>query len=301
MISKHLQRLKETSIERFRTLRSIMRPDLGSHKKTRLARAGCCDSGSILHDKVSKAHAAVLTDNFRRAFGRSEDQSNLRLVTILHSVVPVDEKRAIDAVTEMEKELHRLLASNGLRFLGAVEVEVVSLDLMRRIISSSEDQSRKLTVLDRLIDPGQGTLDKGLLIHIHGVMDLRNSALRDDEIRDRLRQSPFWSRSGYQVEMKSFFAKNSTTKNLANIAAYITKGGNEKLRYNPGFGRDPADQIEASIWRQGLGRKDKGAETATDERALSFSEIAKLDEIWRMLMDRAQDGRGYMVSIGEGL
>lgn len=278
-----------------------MRPDLGSHKKTRLVQAGCQRSGSILHDKVSKEHAAFLTDDFRQIFGQNEDQSSLRFATILHSVVPVDTKRAIDAVIEMENELHRLLASDGLQFLGAVEVEVVNLDLMRRIKASTGDQARKLTVLERLVDPGDGTLDTGLLIHIHGILDLRASILRDDEIRDRLQQSPFWSRSGHQVEVKSFFVKNSITTNLTNIASYITKGGNESLRYNPGFGRDPADQVEASIWRQGLGRKEYGADTVTDERALSFFEIAILDDVWRTLMDRAADGRGYLVSIGENL
>lgn len=165
MISKNLQKLKETSVERFRALRSIMRPDLGSHKKTRLTRAGCCDSGSILHEKVSKEHARILTDDFRHVFGQNADQSNLRFVTILHSVVPVDARRAIDAVTEMEKEIHRRLASDGLHFLGAVEVEVVGLDLMRRIKATGEDQVRKLTVLERLVDPIDGALDRGLLIH----------------------------------------------------------------------------------------------------------------------------------------
>jgi hypothetical protein len=299
MSSERFKSLKETAAERFAYLKSLVRPDLGSHKKTRLIQAGCCDSGSILHGKVSEEHAALLTNDFHRIFGQSDNQSSLRFVTFLHTVVPVDTKRAIDAVTEMEGEIHRLLASDGLRFLGAVEVEVVNLDLMRRINASKGDQARKLKVLERLVDPVAGMLNVGLLIHIHGVLDLRNSILQDGEIRDRLQQSPFWSRSGHQVEVKSFFAKNSTKTNLANIAAYITKGGNETLRYNPGFGRDPVDQLEASIWRQGLGRKEYGADTVTDERALAFSEIATLDQIWQTLMGRSTDGRGYIVSIGE--
>jgi hypothetical protein len=299
MISKTLQMIKETSSERLEALRSILKPDLGIHKKTRLVQAGCHGSGSILHDKVSSQHAALLTDDFRKTFGQSLDQSNLRFVTILHSVVPVDTGRAMASVAEMEQEIQKSLGSTGVQFLGAVEVEVVNLNLMRRIKASKGDQARKLTVLERLIDPADGILDTGLLVHIHGVLDLCNSILQEDEIRVRLQQSSFWSRSGHQVEVKAFFSKNDITKNLGDIAGYITKGGNETLRYNPGFGRDPADQLEAAIWRTGLGRKDSGAETITDERALSFSEIAALDEIWRSLMDRSADGRGYLVSINE--
>lgn len=299
MISKHLQKLKETPVERLASLQSITRPDLGTHKKTRLSQAGCHESVSILHDSVSSQHAALLTDDFRQVFGQSEDQSNLRFVTILHSVVPIDAGRTSASVAEMESEIHRQLASTGVHLLGAVEVEVVNLDLMRRIKASTGGQARKLTVLERLIDCADDTLDIGLLVHFHGVLDFRNSKLQDGEIRNRLQQSPFWSRSGHQVEVKALFSKSSITTNLANIAAYITKGGNERLRYNPGFGRDPVDQLEASIWRKGTGRKEYGAETVTDERALSFTEITTLDEVWRTLMDRAPDDRGYLVSIGE--
>ena len=299
MISTHLQTLKETSSERLEALRSLMKPDLGSHKKTRLTQAGCHGSGSILHDNVAKQHATLLADDFRKIFGQSEDQSNLRFVTILHSVVPVDTGRAIASIAEMEREIERILATTGARFLGAVEVEVVSLELMRRIKASKGDQARKLTVLEGLIDPDDGYLDTGLLVHIHGVLDLCNSILREDEVRDRLQASPFWSKAPYQFELKEFFSTNDITKNLVNIAAYITKGGNETLRYNPGFGRDPADQLEARVWRAGLGRKDSGADTVTDERALSFTEISRLDKIWRALMDRSPDGRGYVISVGE--
>lgn len=154
-------------------------------------------------------------------------------------------------------------------------------------------------MLEGLIDPADGYLDTGLLVHVHGVLDLCNSILREDEIRDRLQASPFWSKAPYQVELKAFFSTNDITKNLTNIAAYITKGGNETLRYNPGFGRDPTEHLEAQIWRAGIGRKDNGADTTTDERALSFREISSLDEIWRALMHWSANGRGYLISIGE--
>lgn len=299
MITEHIQHLRETSSERLEALRTIIKPDLGSHKKTRLTRAGCHESGSILHDSVAKQHATLLTNDFRKIFGKSEDQSNLRFVTILHSVVPVDTGRAIASASEMEREIERMLTPTGARFLGAVEVEVVSLDLMRRIKASKGDQTRKLTVLEGLIDPADGYLDTGILVHIHGVMDLCNSILREHEIRDRLQASPFWSKAPYQVELKAFFSTNDITKNLTQIAEYITKGGNETLRYNPGFGRDPTEHLEAQIWRAGLGRKDSGADTATDERSLSYSEISTLDEIWRWLMGRSADRRGHLISIGE--
>jgi hypothetical protein len=87
-------------------------------------------------------------------------------------------------------------------------------------------------------------------------------------------------------------------KNLRNIASYLTKGGNDQLRYNAGFGRDLVEDLDAKIWRAGTGRADKGGETVADERGLTVGEIKFLDDMWRELMDRKRNKRGYLVRIG---
>ena len=89
--------MKESSRKRFEELRSIMRPDLGSHKRIKLTRAGCADFGSLLHNNVANAHSALLRQDFRDRYEQvpPNDQEHLRFVTILHSVTSLDSDNAI--------------------------------------------------------------------------------------------------------------------------------------------------------------------------------------------------------------
>jgi leucyl aminopeptidase (aminopeptidase T) len=100
----------------------------------------------------------------------------------------------------------------------------------------------------------------------------------------------------YQVTFDGLFKNRKTSNNLTKIAHYVTKGGNENLRYNAGFGRDLTEDLEGKIWRVGLGRADKGGETIEDERGLSVAEVRALDELYRWLMDRRSDKRGYLIA-----
>lgn len=291
------QRLKETAKERFEWLRSIMRPDLGTHKRTRLVQAGCGHSQSLLHDNVAARHAKLLADDFRTLFGRGRHQDQLRFLTLLHAVTRLDKGEALRSASRMEELIQQSLAEIDINCLGAIEVEVVSLRLLRRIASQRGDEIRKLNVLNQLAIPN-ADLDVGVLVHFHGIVDLRNSTLHETELRKRILAMNEWRRAPFQLEIKGFFETRSLPENLGNIAGYLTKGGNEKLRYNSGFGRNSHDELDAQIWRTGIGRADKGAETVTDSRSLSFAEIAILDQIWTALMNRRNDNRGYLVGVG---
>lgn len=296
MISDTFKAMKESGLKRLEAIRSIMRPDLGSHKRTKLARAGCIGSGSLLHNDVAHAHSALLRQDFRDRYEkiRSNRQDHLRFVTILHSVTGLDKDNAVQAASEMESCITGVFCGTGATCLGAIEFEVVNLAMLRRIGSKKDDETRKLDVLERLTD---GQLDTGVLIHFHGVVDLSNSILQSDKLRAQLLKVTQWQRSNYQVELKAFYSTRSATKNFDAIAGYLTKGGNETLRYNPGFGRDPEAQLDAQIWRGKSGRADRGADTVTDERSLTNSEILLLDQIWVRQMDQRQDNRGYLVAI----
>ncbi len=69
-----------------------------------------------------------------------------------------------------------------------------------------------------------------------------------------------------------------------------------------------AEDLDAKIWREGTGRADKGepknrerehdGETVADERGLTIGEIVFLDDVWRELMDRKRNKRGYLVRLG---
>jgi hypothetical protein len=260
-----------------------------------LQRAGCGNSGSLLHDDVSAQHAKLLFDDYKNRFSeKASDQ--LRFMTILHSVTSPTLESVIDAASRMEREINRAMGQVGVACLGAAEIEVINLRLLKKIDSLSDNEARKLNVLQNISDWPDSDHECGVLIHFHGVVDLAsNSSLRNEELRSELANVEDWTRSPYQIELKNLFRNKTITQILERIASYVTKGGNENLRYNAGFGRDLPEDTDAKIWRAGTGRADEGGETLTDERALTLHEIALLDRIWIALMSRRPDMRGYLI------
>ena len=305
-----LAELKRSSTERFEKLRDLMRLDLGVHKRIRLSRAGCGGSKSLLHDGIAKHHSKLLQDDYKKRWGnltRDQALERLRFLTVLHSVVPLKQRDVIRAVERMKSALERVFKGTGAKVLGAVEVEIVNIALLRKIGSLGEEEARKLNVLESITASDAnnrpkitGTQDRGVLVHFHGIVDLgvRNSLLHEDQLRKGTKKIAAWQRSPYQVEIKRLFKDRSVQQNLRDIASYITKGGNERLRYNAGFGRDLAEDLDAKIWRAGTGRADKGGETVADERGLTIGEIRILDDVWCALMARKRNKRGYLVRLG---
>ena len=305
-MAQTLIELRQNSAQQFEHLRSITRPNLGTHKRTRLKRAGRGSSETLLNDKVAASHGKMLADDYKKRFKAmtsNEADERLRFLTVLHSTIRLDKNHVIRSIEQMEAALVDTLAGSGAWLLGAVEVEIVNIALLRKIGAKKDDEARKLNVLQKLSEPNASAesinpYDKGVLVHFHGVVDFSNSLLGDDELRKRAKRVAAWQRSPYQIELKRLFKDRTIEQNLHDIAMYLTKGGNEQLRYNAGFGRDLDEDLDAKIWRAGTGRADKGADTVPDERGLTMGEIALLDDIWRELMDRKPDKRGYLVQIG---
>ena len=57
--------LRETSAQRFERLVFITRPNLGTHKRTRLMRAGRGSSETLLNDKIATSHGKMLADDYK--------------------------------------------------------------------------------------------------------------------------------------------------------------------------------------------------------------------------------------------
>jgi hypothetical protein len=290
----------------FSELQEHIRYDLGAHKKTRLKIAGVEGSGSLLHDNISKLHAEKLASEFRKRaekIGRSA-KGRLRFMTVLQSVVEPHEKEVLQAVKELEAEFYDTIGAFGLWSRGAIELEMVNLTILERISGLKPGEARKLNVLTELGElqefmglmiPASKAVTR-VLVHSHVVVDLGNTPEEnEEEIRKRIKRKGYWKNSKYQVEIKGLFKNRAVSTNLNKIAAYVVKGGNENLRYNAGFGRDLAEDLEAKIWRAGTGRKDKGAETMEDERGLTVAEVRRLDELYVWLMKRRRDKRGYLI------
>jgi len=269
-------------------------------------RAGRGSSETLLNKAIAASHGKMLAADYKNHFKhltQAAADERLRFLTVLHSTVQLDKKNVIRSIQEMESALADVFSDSGAWMLGAIEVEIVNIALLRRISAKKDDEARKLNVLQRLYEAdasagSMSTNDKGVLVHFHGVVDLSNSLLRDDDLRNRAKSAAMWQRSPYQIELKRLFKDRTLAQNAHDIAMYLTKGGNDQLRYNAGFGRALDEDLDAKIWRAGTGRADKGADTVPDERGLTMGEIAFLDDIWLELMDRRQDKRGYLVRIG---
>ena len=291
---KELKRNRAADAEK---IRSLTRVNLGTQKRTRLIRAGCSDSETLLHKTVAADHGKTLAQDYIKRLGRLSKQAaheRLRFVTVLHAVTDLKRRAVMRAVASMEKSLNGVFADSGIWMLGAVEIEIVNKALLRSIKSLGSDEARKLDVLEKL---HVGADDSAMLVHFHGIADLEGSLLSEDQLRKRFKKVAAWRRSPYQIEMKKFFTDRTVQQNVRDIANYLTKGGNDKLRYNAGFGRELDDDFDAKVWRAGMGRADRGGETVPDQRGLTLVEIAFLDRMWRDLMNRKRNKRGYLTRI----
>jgi hypothetical protein len=139
-MAKTFEELKQGHDKVLARLQAEGRPNLGAHKRSRLRRAGRGESKTLLHNEVAERHAEMLRDEYMERLGRltpDEAEQRLRFMTVLHSVVALDKDAVMRAVQEMETALSRVFEESETWVLGAVEVEIVNVGLLRRIGSLS--------------------------------------------------------------------------------------------------------------------------------------------------------------------
>lgn len=306
---KELKRKAESGelLKLYRELGLGSRYALGQHKKTRLKLAGVGDSRTLLHNDVAERHSRLLADELKakaKKLGRDANK-RLKFVTILEATVDPTIEAVAAAVERLEASYSVVFGDIGLWSRGAIELEIVNLSILERISRQSDNEARKLNVLNDLreivelegLHVAEGKEATKVLVHCHTVVDLGQEVEKNlEEIKRRIKHYGFWNTARYQIKFDSLFKAKTTANNLDKIAAYVTKGGNENLRYNAGFGRDLAEDLEAKIWREGLGRSDKSGELIEDERGLTMEEVRRLDELYAWLMKRRKDRRGYIIS-----
>jgi hypothetical protein len=249
--------------------------------------------------------------------------NHLRFMTLIDSVTVVDSHHALQAATRMKVELTSVIEkTTGIWFLGAIEVEVISLDMMRRLSDTKSltgSETRKLDVCETLVKDLDGTLysnDSSLiLVHIHGLVTAKFDS-SFERLRKNLLQNQRWSIAPRQIEIKKlsteYFGKaKSTIQNLKHIARYITKGGNDwyankaYLRYKIGFGNDDSEFMTeekwiAKNWRNDqLLRKEHKEEGITDMLSMTVHEIAQLAICIDSLMALSPLRNGYLVRAGK--
>lgn len=139
---------KSKSGEYAKEISGLFRYNLGTHKKTRLKKAGLENSRSLLHNDEAKKHADKLFVEFtKRSKSIGKDTANrFRFVTILQAVIAPTIEAVEEAVVQLERAFKNAIGSYKLWSRGTIELEMVNLEILERIHKARDDEGRKLTV-----------------------------------------------------------------------------------------------------------------------------------------------------------
>jgi len=309
-VSAEFQRMKERSRsgQTLEYLRGSLRFDIGKHQKTKLRVLGDLADKTLLADAVAEKHAAKLEKQFVERWGKftkSEMKERLRFITILSELVPLDLEMTGRAIDSMFSCLKMVFSGiRGIEVIGAAEIEIVNIEKMKAMAAVA-DEARKLDVVASMMPAEEkGLYRTGItsyaLVHFHGVIDL---GAKGEENRQAIEQNCKRYRSEkYAVEIKSLYSTKTVTKNLADIAAYLTKGGNESLIYKIGFGYDAEDKIQRQLLKAGKATKEGDYAGIENELSLTIGEIEFLGKAINQMMERTGSRNlrnGYLFKHGQ--
>ncbi|MFZ2738404.1 MAG: hypothetical protein WBI20_06560 [Burkholderiaceae bacterium] len=292
----HAERLSKRFLTRWRNIREKAR----------------CDWSKL--PRSTKALTVIPTDHETAA-------NQIRFLTLIHAVSAVDANAALhEAIKLKQKLITTAQACSGITCLGAIEIEVVSMSLMRefrRLDQTTDSEWRKLDVCETLAQGLKGTLfsDEAslFLIHFHGVINAKNNN-QFEAFSKMMKTEKRWNLAPRQIELKKLSTQfggkaKSVDQNLRHIASYITKGGNDwmankaYLRYKIGFENDDElvnDEASwtAKNWRRNQLLKQEHAEDGiTDVLSLTVQEIIQLTLAVDGLMRLNGARTGYLVSV----
>jgi len=298
-----------------------------SHNKEKLKKSLSLTNDLHLYDKtllnpqVHKIHSKSLYERLLKHKG-TKSKKIYKFLTLLHSVEILNEDRILKSVEEMRYQIHKVISeSKSIWCLGSIEVEVVSLRLMRKIRDEdklSNSEHRKLDVLEklssRLRKKKERESESLMLIHFHGIITSTNE-YNIERFNSLLRLNPKWNKIPRQIELKNLstsFQGNSKSlnDNLKHISTYITKGGNDwygnksYLRYKIGFDNESYDFEESWVtknWRRNeILRQEQKEEGIEDVLSLNRFEISLLTNVIYKLMNLKRDKKGYLIHSRSG-
>jgi hypothetical protein len=316
----------------------------GTQNKVRLKKALASEGlhhlqeNTLLSQEIHKLHAKQLADRYlkklatvQRSVRRQQQdlikantrygvkvdprsltaQNRFRFPTVLHSMEVLDVERTLRTVRAFREQFQSLIERcRGLWCLGVVEVEVVSMDLLRQLTDQSDSEERKLAVCEsmvkRLPKRHQG-LSVYFLIHFHGIV-VATQPRHFTDLEQQLRRQ--WKHEPRQVLVKPlskvFNGKPKTPEqSLVDIARYITKGGNDwikktaYLRYKLSFDQEHVESEDAWVnknWRRNKTLQREHAEEGIEDiLALTRSEIGALARVIDGMMGTTRSRTGYLV------
>lgn len=353
------QKIKWLKADSKATMKALLEESLksrflvGSHNsvklKKSLATIGRMDLAerTLLAPSVHKIHSDRLNDKFQVRWDKIRDKArsdwaklpkqvrtltvkptdneiaanHIRFLTLVDSVTLLNVNDAVRASDKLKAKLITTAkACPGIACLGVIEVEVVSMDLMRefrRLDKTTDSEWRKLDVCETLAEPLKKTLftDEQVLflVHFHGVVTAKNSK-QFELFTERLKKVKAWGLAPRQIELKKLSSQfggkaKSVEQNLRHIATYITKGGNDwmankaYLRYKIGFENDDELVNDEATWiaknwrRSKLLQQEHSEDGITDILSLTVQEVVNLCLLIDRLMGLNRTRTGYQVSV----
>ena len=341
---KHLDKLSERAATALREEHRKARFNYGAQNAVRLRKSLASEGlyrfqdSTLLSPEIHKLHANQLAQRYlkklatvqrsvrqqqqnlfkaNKRYGVKVDPRSLtaldrfRFPTVLHGLEVLDVERTLRTVCAFKEQLQSVIERcRGLWCLGVIEVEVISMDLMRQLKDQSDSEERKLAVCESMVKRlarRYQALSVYFLIHFHGIV-VATHPQHFADLEQQLRQQ--WKHEPRQVQVKPlskvFKGKPKTPKkSLVDIARYITKGGNDwiakkaYLRYKLAFDNEHLETEDAWVnknWRRNetLHREHR-EEGLEDTLSLTRSEIGALAGVIDGMMGMTRNRTGYLV------
>ncbi len=324
---KKMTRNSERTIQEIRNELMSSRFIIQSHNKEKLRKSLSLTNDLHLYDKtllnpqVHKIHSKSLYERFLN-HKETKSKKIYKFLTLLHSVEILKEQRILNSIEEMRYQIHKVVSeSKSIWCLGSIEVEIVSLRMMRKIRDEdkfNESEHRKLDVLEklskRLRKKNERESESLVLIHFHGIIT-STSEYNIERFNSLLKLNSIWNKIPRQIELKNLSTSfNGSSKllneNLKHISTYITKGGNDwygnksYLRYKIGFDNESYDSEDSWIkknWRRNkILKQEQKEEGIEDVLSLNRFEISLLVNVIHKLMCIKRDKKGYLIHSKSG-
>lgn len=334
-----IQDLRNRSSKDLERLRRVLSFNVGDWKRTRLEKAlgKRLAKGTLLDDGKHQEHTELMFRRFQKQWGyltKDEATKHLRFLTILDRLVEVDVESMVWACEHLMVWIKHVLNTElrNIGIIGCVEMEIVNLGHSEKSAEESfqithtlrgsqaksslsaldENEHRKLNVLramrdqvapSTLFEPTDNT-KSWVLIHFHGLVHLGGTVDGIDTLHERVvkKLRRHW-KLPYAVELKKTFEKQQARTKFAAIADYITKCGNERLRYETRFGRGTSlvEVEQRALWKRGyrgIDEEDGDESAMEDSVGLTVGEVEALGKAIDRLMKRTRRGDGYVLQIG---
>lgn len=317
---------------------SMSKFDIGTWNKVKLrkALAGTGDyelaQRTLLCEKVHDIHSDRMSKRFlAKAHAlkkilavdvnakESKIRSRCRFLTLVHSVEVLNVEHILSEIRNLKTNIENAIyQSKGIWCAGAIEVEVISLDLMKRVqAGNGVSELRKFEVcqiLSKHLKKSERAHPSHFLLHFHGVV-FASQEERFIEFEKLLKNYKFknkciWAKAPRQIQLKpisgQFAGKRKTLNaNLKDIARYITKGGNDwfagkaYLQYKLSF--ENSDVLSEDAWIQKNWKRNESLRKENIEDglesvlSLTKSEIIYLAQTIDKMMQMSRNRQGYVV------